>query len=116
MFCFSVFCFFVLFILPLVKGGRGMSLRIGFRVRFHVLWNIPLPPSQGGDKPFINSLRSACSYRKNGLFFFSYPMEVEGPCPGYTLVASGRVNSWVRMPSQSSSKLPPFKSARPMLP
>ena len=30
----------------------------GFRNGFHVLWNIPLPPSQGGDKPLCQQERS----------------------------------------------------------
>src|SRR5690606_24432194 len=54
--------------------------------------------------------------RTNGLYRFSSPMVVAGPCPGYTFVSSGNVYSFSRMERANWSKSPPGKSVRPMEP
>ena len=55
-------------------------------------------------------------YLKNGFSSFSAPMVVIPPCPGYTVVSLGRQKRRLQIPSRNSSKLPPARSARPMLP
>ena len=44
-----------------------MSRWIGFQVSFHILWNIPLPPSQGGDKSWCQQI-----YRLHSFFLFCF--------------------------------------------
>ena len=52
---------------------------------------------------------------KNGLNFFSLPIVVGSPCPGYTLTSAGNTISFRWILFNKVFKFPPGKSVLPML-
>ncbi|EAL13842.1 hypothetical protein protein [Bacillus cereus G9241] len=63
----------------------------------------------------MSSIPIMTPYCKNGLFSFSKPMLVSGPCPHNTAVSSGNTNNFSSILPINSAKLPPGKSVLPML-
>src|SRR5205085_4016766 len=92
------------------NGGFAQSQRaaqelIGFRIILPLCFN-----------SLFLYFRFFHSARKNGFVSRSRPIVVIGPCPGWTIVASGKCINLPRSESMISSIDPPHRSVRPMLP